>query len=319
MRWQKVKFIGISVLIGLLIPTVFISLDLQQLEMKPSLENIIWIVNSQNALLFIIFGLPLISAALGYLILKLKEINQEIISSHKKLEEEKKKTELSSRLALVGELAAGIAHEINNPLTIISGYAKIIDEEAKKESFTSVPLMAPKIIKAVERTTKIIESLKKISRDVGDDENERITIEDLVQDSMGLTEMRLKDFGIKVQTELSPGLFVEGKLIQLSQVLINLITNSLHAIQENEEKWIRVISSQEDKKVLLRVLDSGMGIPSEILEKIFNPFYTSKEVGLGTGLGLSISKTIMTDHGGDLIYQLYEGHTSFVMEFPHGQ
>ncbi len=105
---------------------------------------------------------------------------------------------------------------------------------------------------------------------------------------------------------------------QISQVLLNLLNNSFDAIEERAEKWIRVrFEINSNKKILIiKVTDSGDGIPNEIVHKMMNPFFTTKDIGKGTGLGLSISKGIIEEHGGHLIYNAQSKNTEFVVELP---
>ena len=102
----------------------------------------------------------------------------------------------------------------------------------------------------------------------------------------------------------------------MGQVLLNLINNSFDAIQGQESAWIRIHGQSSGGKFILRVSDSGSGIPDEVVDKMMNPFFTTKPVGKGTGLGLSVARGLINEHGGELSYELFEGHTSFVIELP---
>jgi C4-dicarboxylate-specific signal transduction histidine kinase len=103
---------------------------------------------------------------------------------------------------------------------------------------------------------------------------------------------------------------------QLSQVLLNLLSNAFDAVSALSEKWVRLTVTQEEQKLIIKVIDSGNGIPSDIAEKIMQPFFTTKVIGKGTGLGLSISRGIIESHEGALFYDPSEKNTTFVIELP---
>jgi C4-dicarboxylate-specific signal transduction histidine kinase len=110
---------------------------------------------------------------------------------------------------------------------------------------------------------------------------------------------------------------IDCRAVQVSQVIINLLSNSMDAIDHLSEKWIKLsIRALDDNTVLIKVRDSGHGIPNDVVEKMMNPFFTTKAVGKGTGLGLSISLGIIDEHKGKLYYQLVDNHTEFVIELP---
>lgn len=132
-----------------------------------------------------------------------------------------------------------------------------------------------------------------------------------------MTQEKLKHKNIEIKTEgLETNLQLYCNKIQIEQVLMNLISNSIDAIESLPEKWIKVRITHIENFYLLRVIDSGKGINPETVEKMMNPFYTTKPIGQGTGLGLSISKGIIEKHHGTFEYQLFDGHTSFVITLP---
>jgi C4-dicarboxylate-specific signal transduction histidine kinase len=119
-----------------------------------------------------------------------------------------------------------------------------------------------------------------------------------------------------ILSPVDPELKVSCRKVQLSQVIINLICNSVDAVKDLSESWIKINVLPMTEKVQIQVIDSGNGIEPSVLKKLFQPFHTTKEAGKGTGLGLSISKNIVESHQGELRYQLNNGNTSFVMELP---
>lgn len=239
----------------------------------------------------------------------------------KDLEDQRAFTFNSAKLASLGEMAAGIAHEINNPLTIISGSIFKIKRRFKKLELEDEEL--DKSIQRISDTTKriadIVKSMRTISRDGNDDENVMVNLGEIVEEGVFLISEKIKmslvDLDINVGEENSQ---IYGKATQVSQIVMNLISNSLDALCENEieNKIIRVETKDTTSHIILSISDNAGGIPQEIVEKIFNPFFTTKEVGKGTGLGLSLSKSIMENHGGELKLTQKNGLTTFSLFFP---
>ena len=116
--------------------------------------------------------------------------------------------------------------------------------------------------------------------------------------------------------QCSKEIYVLGDAVRFSQVILNLLSNALDAVKNLNEKIVKILCSVENNTIVTRVIDSGLGIPDAIVDRMMTPFFTTKEVGSGTGLGLSISKGIMESMGGSLSYELYENHTSFVATMP---
>jgi len=234
------------------------------------------------------------------------------------LEKEKDKVYRNKLLSLA-EMSAGIAHEINNPLTVIKGRSELalkkinsedeLDREYLKNSFEKVHV-------SVERISKIIRALKSFSREGTLDPMIPVALKTIIDDSLLLSESKLKSHNVKLNVEDPPQVLVHCRAFQIVQIFINLINNSIDAMEVIEEdrrelsiKFIIVENSLE-----VYVSDAGFGIPNSIVQRMFDPFYTSKEVDKGTGLGLSISKKIALEHGGDLIYAKDKVHTTFVLK-----
>lgn len=220
----------------------------------------------------------------------------------------------SARLAAVGEMAAGVAHEINNPLTVIDLHLKKISRSESKEEINS---STEKILLMIKRISTIIKGLKSLSRDGQLDPLVPFSISSMIEDVKVLTEMKIKSNQILFKcSEFKSDIKVLGKEVQVSQVLVNLIVNAVDAIMmqddlENKEKWISLEIIEEANEIKFSVTDSGPGIPIELREKIMNPFFTTKGVSKGTGLGLSISKSIIEEHGGKLTLCSETAHTKF--------
>jgi PAS domain S-box-containing protein len=236
------------------------------------------------------------------------------------IDQQRHALELTSRLAGLGEIAAGIAHEINNPLAVISGYAgmlryQIESDEIDPESF-KIKLCA--IEDTVMRISTITHSLRAFSSDVPAEARGPHSLTAVIDETLGLCGERCKASGIAVEVCADSGVNVDINFVQISQVFMNLLTNSFSAIEHSAEKWIKIDVSKRGKAILVRFSDSGPRIDRVVAEKLMTPFFTTKTMGQGTGLGLPISLGILRSHGGSLRYDPSCEHTTFLMELPAG-
>lgn len=253
---------------------------------------------------------------------KLKEyaenLEHMVESRTKELEVQRQNSMHSARLAALGEVSAGVAHEINNPLAVIDGHAKhlslVVKGLANEEDIQN---HLEKIRAMVKRVAKIVRGLRTFARDGSRDPMAPITITKFVEEVQDLCQSKLKSSMVKLIFEnSSKQTFAMGREIQLSQVIINLINNATDAVEKLSDKWVKLEVLDTDEHLVFAITDSGTGIPKEILNKIMEPFFTTKEIGKGTGLGLSISLGIAKEHGGDLVYIENHPHTRFELRIP---
>lgn len=225
----------------------------------------------------------------------------------------------AEKMASLGEMAGGIAHEINNPLAIIQGAAQKLQIRLKHEELNRQDMhdTVGVILKTAERIARIIRSLRFVARDGSLDPFVDNNLRAIVDETLALSEARLKYEDVHLDASHVPAdLRCVCRGVQISQVLINLINNAMDAIRFQSEKWIRIEASTDGPNLQLAVVDSGPGIPEELTDRIMKPFFTTKEVGKGTGLGLSISRGIAQAHGGDLKLDRRSTHTRFVLTLP---
>jgi len=225
-----------------------------------------------------------------------------------------------AKIVELGELSAGIAHEINNPLTVINARSfsmlKMIDKNAVEiEKVKSGVLQINRMAQSISR---IVEGLKHLSRNTDSDAFENVCLIKVVEDSLELLYDRIKHNSIKlkIETESAREIAIVGKSTQLMQVIVNLLSNAIDSICERDDKWIELIITPVADVVEIKITDSGHGISPEVLEKLFEPFFTTKTQGKGTGLGLSLSKRIIELHHGELYYDASSSHTCFVISLP---
>ena len=248
-------------------------------------------------------------------------------NSQRLLELERVKVFNSTKMASLGEMASGIAHEINNPLTIIFNKAKQIKNNVSSENFSPENVLesSNKIIDTVQRISKIIKGLTQFARDASKDDKVEVNVSNILEDVLDLCRARFVGHGIEFKENFNNNsqfqnarVFVNS--IQIQQVLINLLNNSYDAISQSQNSWVEVglkfNENGKDQSIEIYVKDSGSAIPENIKEKMMNPFFTTKEIGKGTGLGLSISQGIMKSHGGELFLDSHSQNTTFVVRLP---
>ena len=206
----------------------------------------------------------------------------------------------SEKLAAVGQLVSGVAHELNNPLTSIAGLSEFLLEQKELGKKDRGHLQV--IQEQAERAGRIVRNLLTFARK-GSAERIPVDLNDVIRRTLSLTAYELKLKDITVERELSGALpEVFGDRHGLQQVVLNLVTNAAHAVADNPRDRPReiTVSTWFDGQVHLRVADSGPGISDEIAQSVFTPFFTTKEPGKGTGLGLSITYSIVESHGGQI-------------------
>lgn len=215
---------------------------------------------------------------------------------------EKEKQKLQSqlhhaeRLAFVGELSAGIAHELNEPLGSILGFAQLIKKAGGLSTQQNDDM--ERIIKGALYTREIIKKLMIFSRQMPS-QLAPVNLNDVVSSTMYFIDVRLQRRKISIHQKLENGLpLVQADPVQMSQVLVNLITNSIHAMPNGGE--LTISTKKKRGFVSLSVRDTGKGMTAEITSKVFEPFFTTKPVGQGTGLGLSVVHGIIAAHHGKI-------------------
>ena len=262
---------------------------------------------------------------LGELAMSFNKMAEYLQNTYQDLKSTSAQLAQSAKLAAVGELAAGVAHELNQPLMVIRGHAQEMIEG------NSVPENIRKDLRLIEKQTgrmmRIIDHLRAFARQ-STGAFEQVNLNDVIDDSFTLITQQLKNLNIEIMKELDESIpRIWGDHNRLEQIFLNLMTNAKDAMEEKGEgvlsvKTQPIIDMTGDKNgkvtgVLVLFSDTGVGIGDNIMDKIFDPFFTTKEVGKGTGLGLSISYSILKDHGGSITAESNDGTgTTFRLEFP---
>jgi signal transduction histidine kinase len=235
----------------------------------------------------------------------------------KEISEKNIQLENTSKLAALGEFSGSLAHEINNPLTIIYGKLRHITNivNSDRDDKPQIRLQIEGIIKTLDRITAIIRGLRIFSRDSSRDTFTSINVNEIINNTKALCEERFNSSNIELKLPTpSPDLMFIGNEAQIVQVLMNLLNNSIDAVQSLPERWVRIDVTEDDSSLKFEVTDSGLGIPESVSHKIMQPFFTTKELGKGTGLGLSISFGIIKAHNGELYLNNKCKNTQFVIK-----
>ncbi len=202
----------------------------------------------------------------------------------------------SERLASIGRLAAGVAHEIGNPVTGIASLAQNMKAETKESGVKKTALL---IDEQIKRISEIVQTLVDFSRSGNSEGKEEVfDLGEAINDAIRLVALSHEGRQVECKNHCSEGLLIRGDRQRIAQVFVNVLTNACHASDVGDH--IDVRESREGDQVVVRVVDQGEGIPNDLLEHIFEPFVTSKQVGKGTGLGLALAYNTISEHGGTI-------------------
>ena len=259
-----------------------------------------------------------------------RNLEHKIVQRTMELEEIQAQLLQSEKMGAIGQLAAGVAHELNNPLGGILGYSQIALEKMSKAGATEIDekqhqdylRYLSEIEKQARRCKNIVQNLLKFSRLPEKIEFEQISINHIIKDTVTFIEHQLNMHQIELKLELNESVpEISGNAGQLQQVFTNLIINAMHASEAGSCIKIKTQSSPAlgdfGGAIEIMFIDNGCGIPSENIKKIFEPFFTTKELGKGTGLGLSVSYGIIRNHGGEIkVTSEQEKGTTFIVVLP---
>ncbi len=250
---------------------------------------------------------------IGYLAVKFNQMIYRLHRLHQQVKTSQQKLIQTEKMAALGVMAAGVAHEINNPITgLRNAIRRILSRPGDKEQLERYQ---PLIHSALEHIGQVVQNLLWFSYQE-EDRIEKVDLLELLERSLLLVYYRLEKRRISIEKEVQRNLPpVRGNPQKLQQVMVNLILNAIDAMPGGGTLRFRLESS--DGGVLFSVQDTGKGIPVELHSKVFDPFFTTKQAGKGTGLGLSISYQIIQAHGGRMTFESREGEgTTFFVYLP---
>jgi C4-dicarboxylate-specific signal transduction histidine kinase len=258
--------------------------------------------NSRRALLHILKDSHESNLRLGDSRKAMIHIMGDLRETAQELRDKQEQLVQAGKLATLGELTTGVAHELNNPLNNIGLFiGNAVDQIELRDPVPGrIKNDLVKAMEQVRKATEIITHLRTFGRPAPV-ALEPVDVDDVIARSLSLVQEQLRMRAIEVSFDLHGfDLIVLGNPIQLEQVFINLLTNARDALADAARREVHIASMQDGDKVRVTVADTGPGIPAEIEQRIFDPFFTTKEVGGGTGLGLSITYSIVKEHGGQI-------------------
>jgi signal transduction histidine kinase len=301
----------------LLIVGVFIGLELY---LKPKTDVLIAIQGEMVAIeywqLFIIEFLAVLVAisVVSFCYKYVHEKNQTLIKKSRK------SIQYHSKMSSLGEMAGNIAHEINNPLTVITGSAykikqtmkkELLNDEDKEVIFDSIK----KISETVERVGDIVNALQNISRK-SEQKKSKISLSEVLKEVISITSFKLKEKEIFFANNFQGEFLFIGDRVEMSQVVLNLINNAFYASEKNCESKVKIEFDEDECFGYLHIVDNGDGVPEENIERIFEPLFSTKPIGEGTGIGLAISSTMIKNMGGSIEYSRRNDLTYFTIKLP---
>jgi C4-dicarboxylate-specific signal transduction histidine kinase len=250
----------------------------------------------------------------------LERSNRLLVESQDLLIQEKAKLQHSIKLAAIGEISAEIAHEINNPLGIMNGYIELsldlLKSNAPDKDVLQAQLM--KARSAISRITKIIKGLRHYSRRTNDDPLVPVFVNEIIEDAVEFCSEKFNYNKTALEIDNPVDYRLLCRPIEISQVLLNIFSNGIDEVSklDPEVRKIKVIVISVDGIVKISISNYGPKIKPEVQEKLFEPFFSTKKIGIGTGLGLSISRGIIESYRGRLYYDPLPEQTTFVIELP---
>lgn len=237
----------------------------------------------------------------------------------KQLKEEKLRSLRNSKYVAVGEMAAGVGHEINNPLTIVLGslwkMEKLVENGAQPSELLT---LVKNSSTASKRIADVVSAMREFSNVKSKSKMEQVNLSSIVSTCKPLVERTFSESSVRLKYSFEDAI-VLGNVTEFSQVLFNLLTNAFDASEDSQEKLVTIQSKEDDENVYLSVSNTGEPIPSELTEKIYQPFFSTKGVGKGSGLGLSLAKTIVENNQGEIFHKRVDDQTIFTMKLQKPQ
>lgn len=303
------------VVLGLLLPLVLYPLsEWGQYHMPISLSL------APGTIEFIRYAIGVVYVLLIFLMFLF--LSKENARAETQLEVQRARAFSSAKFASLGEMASGIAHEVNNPMMVIA-----LNNEQLKKLLSRSELDRERamqklglIERGVRRVAKIVEAMQMFSRDGTGRPLEPVSLATIIDDTLVFCAERFINYKIRFELVVprEQEVRVNCRPMQISQIILNLLNNAFDAVEESAEKRItlEVLEDRGRGTVAIKVTDTGRGVRESEREKIFQPFYTTKPVGRGTGLGLSLSRKLAHDHSGELFLDLARAETCLVLELP---
>lgn len=250
------------------------------------------------------------------------QVAVQLIESNNFISQQKLAVFGTARMASLGEMATSMAHEINNPLSIIHAEAESITDRIQGVALpepvkADVERSVNSITETVQRISRILRALQTFSKADDKEDPRSVPVQEIFEHVVALCSGRLKNDGVDlIVRPFARDISLEARPNQIVQSLLNLVDNAVHATAGLPERWIEFEVFEDPKNVYISVRDSGKGIPPEIRSRIMEPFFTTRDIGSGLGLGLSVARGCITAHGGSLRLDEGDPRTRFVLTLP---
>lgn len=240
----------------------------------------------------------------------------ELKLAKEQLQVEMQKNAQVAKLASLGRLSAGMAHEINNPLAVIVGVMDVLPNIYDNDEVLSKRLES--MGKATQRISKIVKALKDFSRSAASSQKTPFSIGQIINDAFSQLEAKFQSSQVVLQQSIDPNIKVVCDHLEVEQAFVNLLSNALDAAAalKSGARWVKIQSEMINSDLVVRIIDSGSGVSLDIETQIFDPFFTTKDTGSGTGLGLSVTKGILDGHGAHIYLNRTIGDSCFEILFP---
>jgi signal transduction histidine kinase len=268
-------------------------------------SNVLWLGS-------VVYHAPQIGIAFEICLLSLA-LADRIRNANLELSRQKAATVQAEKMNALGRMAGEIAHEVSNPLAIIHGNAVLIGRETKEPETRE---FAGKIEQTANRISKLVKGMRALSRDTRKDPFQPVSLDSILQDAQSLCWEKARHRGVSLDVPATCDVSLRCRGSEICQVLVNLLSNALDAVEGQPRAKIRVEVVPRGDSVEIAVLDTGPGVPAEIRAMVLDPFFTTKPPGKGLGLGLSISRTIVESHGGRLWLDENSRETRFAFTVP---
>jgi signal transduction histidine kinase len=282
-------------------------------NLSAHLEEKVALARKRNAMLSVLAVLSV------FLLLPLTLMTVAALKALRQLESFEIQMLQASKMAALGEMASGIAHEVNNPLTAIIGRAGLLLHTAQTDHSWPRPVVlhSEAIRSTALRIAAIIRSLRLFAREDEHDPLKEVSVRDILNETLELCRERFRVHGIELKAPMPEAdVRIQCHPVQISQAILNLLNNAYDALEGAQTKWVRLETAVYADSIEISVTDSGPGIPKHLQEKVLRPFFTTKPAGKGTGLGLSISQRLVEASEGSLWLDKQSKNTRFVIRFP---
>jgi len=249
---------------------------------------------------------------------------RQVVTLEKMNEKQKAVMEKASRLAALGQMAGGIAHEINNPLTIIQGNSDLLKMFLKKDIVDEKKVFhcLDNIDETIARINKVVKSMLIVSRGEVNTNKETVPLRESINLALSLSQEKFKTQGVHITMNKENKSFdtlLHYDSVHLSRVFLNILNNAYDAIAELSEKWIKITAFHDKDCVYVQISNAGPGISKKVADKIFDPYFTTKDVGKGTGLGLSITASLLKENHGSIALIKRENPITFEIKLPQSK